>query len=175
MVSGFGGVRMKRSRFRYWGIVGAGASTAALCLAGFSSAAQAAPAQGVGGVPPPGGGVSATPVSTTPHLKATADNPVEQIRQLVQCGGTMYAVGTFSAILKGSTTYTRENVVSFSATSPYTVTSLDPNVNGVVNSIAFNGTNCSDAYLGGQFSTVNGTSAKNIAEVSTSGTGALVS
>ena len=175
MVSGFGGVRMKRSRFRYWGIVGAGASTAALCLAGFSSAAQAAPAQGVGGVPPPGGGVSATPVSTTPHLKATADNPVEQIRQLVQCGGTMYAVGTFSAILKGSTTYTRENVVSFSATSPYTVTSWDPNVNGVVNSIAFNGTNCSDAYLGGQFSTVNGTSAKNIAEVSTSGTGALVS
>ena len=50
----------------------------ALCLAGFSSAAQAAPAQGVGGVPPPGGGVSATPVSTTPHLKATADNPVEE-------------------------------------------------------------------------------------------------
>jgi hypothetical protein len=45
----------------------------------------------------------------------------------------------------------------------------------VVNSIAFNGSNCADAYIGGQFSTVNGTSAKNIAEVSTSGTGALVS
>jgi hypothetical protein len=87
----------------------------------------------------------------------------------------MYGVGTFTDILKGSTTYPRENVFSFKDTSPYTVTSWAPNVNGVVNSIAFNGSNCADAYLGGQFTTVNGSSAKNVAEVSTSGTGTLVS
>ena len=54
---------------------------------------QAASAQGVGGVSPPAGVVSATPVTDTPHLKTTDDNPTQQIRQLVQCGGTMYAVG----------------------------------------------------------------------------------
>jgi len=81
-------------------------------------AATAAQAQGTGGELPPTGVVSAVPASTTPHLKATDDNPVEQIRQLVQCGGTMYAVGTFTSILKGSTTYTRDNIFSFSATAP---------------------------------------------------------
>lgn len=159
---------------RYWRLAGLAAGLAALGLAGLAGPAPAALAQGSGGVQPPPGGVSPVPAASTPHFKATADNPVEQIRQLVQCGGTMYAVGTFSAILKGSTTYTRENVFSFSATSPYTVTSWDPNVNGVVNTIAFNGSNCSDAYIGGQFSSVNGVSAKNVAEVSTSGSGALV-
>ena len=49
----------------------------------------------------------------------------------------------------------------------------DPNVNGTVNTIAFNGGNCSTAYIGGQFTTVGGAAAKNIAAVDTT-TGALV-
>ena len=53
------------------------------------------------GEQPPSGVVSATPASNTPHLKATDDNPTEQIRQLVQCGNTMYAVGSFSTIIRG--------------------------------------------------------------------------
>jgi hypothetical protein len=76
-------------------------------------AATAAQAQGAGGELPPTGVVSAVPANNTPHLKATDDNPVEQIRQLVPCGGTMYAVGTFTSIIKGSTTYTRNNIFSF--------------------------------------------------------------
>ena len=64
--------------------------------------------------------------------------------------------------------------MSFSATAPYNVTTWAPNVNGIVNSIAFNGTNCADAYIGGKFTAVDGTKVANIAEVSTSGTGALV-
>jgi hypothetical protein len=64
--------------------------------------------------------------------------------------------------------------VSFGATAPYNVTTWAPNVNGIVNSIAFNGTNCADAYIGGKFTAVNGTKVGNLAEVSTSGTGALV-
>jgi hypothetical protein len=137
-----------------------------------------APAQaGTGGEPPPAGVVKSTPPTTLPHLPASTSQ-TEQIRQLVQCGDTMYAVGTFSSIRKGSTTYTRNNVFSFKATSPFTVTSWAPNVVGTygttsnpsntVNTIAFVNGNCANAYIGGHFSSVNGTAVKNIAEISTS-------
>jgi hypothetical protein len=125
--------------------------------------------------------VSSRPAANTPHFKATSDHPVEQIRQLVQCGGTMYAVGSFSQIVQGSTTYNRTDAVSFKAASPYTVTSWDPHIAGTapsssspVNTIAFNGGKCADAYIGGAFTSVNGTAVKNIAEVSTR-TGNVVS
>ena len=144
-----------------------GAVALVMTIGTASAQATVKPDAGVGGVQPPAGVVSPTPVTNTPHFKATQDNPTEQIRQLVECGGTMYAVGTFSAILKGSTTYPRENVFSFKETSPYTVTSWAPNVNGVVNSIAFNGGNCADAYIGGSFTSINGTTVKNIAEIDT--------
>jgi hypothetical protein len=131
---------------------------------------------GTGGQPPPPGVVSATPASGTPHLPATS-SPTQQVRQLVQCGGTMYAVGSFSSIKKGSSTFSRTDLVSFSASSPYTVTSWAPVVVGstntnesgaaAINSIAFNGGNCANAYIGGNFTKVNGTTVKNIAEIST--------
>ena len=69
--------------------------------------------------------VSATPASGTPHLKSSDNNPIQKVRQRVQCGNTMYAVGSFSEIVKGSTTYTREHF-SFQATKPYTVTNWAP-------------------------------------------------
>jgi hypothetical protein len=100
-----------------------------------------------------------------------------QVRQLVECGGKMYAVGTFTTIRRGSTTFTRNNVFSFSATAPYTVTSWAPNVVGpygttnsgsdVVNTIAFANGDCSHAYIGGKFTSVNGTVVNNIAEIDT--------
>jgi hypothetical protein len=111
------------------------------------------------------GPVSATPANT-PQLYGS-DNPVQQVRQLVQCGDTMYAVGTFNEIKKGSTTYARSNIFSFSATAPYNVTSWAPSVNGIVNTIAFSGGNCADAYIGGKFTSVNGTKVANIAEIDT--------
>jgi hypothetical protein len=40
----------------------------------------------------------------------------EQVRQIVPCGGTMYAVGKFTAIEKNGVTNS-VNVISFSATS----------------------------------------------------------
>jgi hypothetical protein len=120
----------------------------------------------------PTGPASLTPASGTPHLIDTGT--MEYVRQLVPCGGTMYAVGTFTQIGVGaSTVYNRNNVFSFSDTKPYTMTSFDPNVNGTVNSIAFNGTDCSHAYIGGKFTSVGGTAVKNIAEVDTT-TGAVV-
>ena len=115
------------------------------------------------------GPVSATPAAGTPQLAPSGT--VEQVRQLVQCAGTMYAVGTFTQIKQGSRTLALNNAFSFSATAPFQITSWNPNVNGTVNSIAFS-PDCSEAYLGGSFTSVNGTAVHNIAEVSTS-TGAV--
>jgi hypothetical protein len=85
----------------------------------------------------------------------------------------MYAVGSFTEISWNGTTYARNNAFSFSATAPYAVTSWNPDVNGEVDSIAFDGSNCSDAYIGGSFTSVNGTAVHDIAEVSTA-TGEVV-
>jgi hypothetical protein len=159
----------QRNSAQLWGKQGArcaliaGIAADACCLPATASAAPASPALA--------GTVSPTPAKGTPTLVDTGTT--EQIRQLVQCGGTMYAVGTFTEIKQGSTTYTRNNAFSFSATVPFTVTSWDPGVNGTVDTIAFNGSDCSTAYLGGHFSSVGGATAKNIAAVDTVA-GALV-
>jgi hypothetical protein len=118
------------------------------------------------------GPVSPRPASGTPQLAMTGDT-TEVVRQLVQCGGTMYAVGSFTRIEWHGTVYDRSNIFSFSATSPFTVSSWNPDVNGVVNSIAFNAGKCSAAYIGGRFTTVHGTRASDIAEISTS-TGGVI-
>jgi hypothetical protein len=140
-----------------------GATMAALCVPAAPALAQT-------------GRVSPTPAPGTPTLVATGTT--ETIRQVAACGGTMYAVGSFTSIsgFNGTSTQTfsRNNVFSFSKTAPYRVTSWNPNVNGTVNTIAFNNGNCATAYIGGQFTTVGGAAAKNIAAVSTS-TGGLVS
>ncbi len=114
------------------------------------------------------------PAMGTPHFPATTPT-TEQVRQLVQCGNTMYAVGTFSVVEQGGTTFTRNNAFSFQATAPFTITSWNPNVNGSVDSIAFNSGHCADAYIGGSFTKVRGRTATRIAEVSTAGAGGLVS
>jgi hypothetical protein len=154
---------------RYLLVVWAGAAL----IAASGGATEIATATGAGGLQPPGTGVRPKPVTGTPHFSPTKSKPVEQVRQLVQCGGTMYAVGSFSQILQGRATHTRHNVFSFSATSPFKVTSWAPNVNGTVNSIAFRHGQCSHAYIGGSFTSVNGRKAKNIAEINTR-TGGLV-
>ncbi len=140
----------------------AASTVGALCL-------PAAPASAATGP------VSPTPVAGTPTLVATGTT--EEIRQIADCGGTMYAVGTFTQISgwNGSSTqtFTRNHIFSFSDNGTFTVNPWDPNVNGTVNTIAFNGSDCSTAYIGGQFTTVGGATAKNIAAVDTT-TGALV-
>jgi hypothetical protein len=148
-------------RFGRW-LTFNGAGVAAVLVVGATGLAPAGAATGP---------VSATPAAGTPQLALTGTT--EQIRQLADCGGTMYAVGTFTLISQGTTTFTRNNVFSFSDTAPYTVTSWNPNVNGTVNSIAFNGGNCADAYIGGTFTSIGGTAVKNLAEINTT-TGAVV-
>src|SRR5216683_963064 len=119
---------------------------------------------------PPAGVVSPTPAAGTPQL--APNGTTEQVRQLVQCGGIIYAVGSFTKIQKGSTVYARNNAFRFSATAPFTVTSWNPNVNGKVNSVALS-PDCSVAYLGGLFTSANGTAVHNIAAVNAT-TGAVI-
>jgi len=155
----------QRDHARPWAGLGAcsaliaGVVVSAMCVAALPALAQT-------------GKVSPNPEVGTPTLVDTGTT--ETIRQLADCGGTMYAVGTFTQISGSNGTFSRSNVFSFSETAPFAVTSWNPNVNGTVNTIAFSGGNCSTAYIGGQFTTVGGATAKNIAAVSTA-TGGLVS
>jgi hypothetical protein len=136
----------------------------ALCLPAAPALAQTGP-------------VSPTPVAGTPVLAPTG-TITETIRQVADCGGFMYAVGSFTQISgwNGTSiqTVTRNNIFKFQETAPFTVSSWAPNVNGEVNTIAFSGGNCSDAYIGGQFTSVNGTTVANVAEIDTA-TGNVVS
>lgn len=154
---------MLRHRRRSAAVAVAGAATVIVFGAGLAGPAGTVALAATGPV-------SSTPAKGTPELANTG--ATQTVRQLAQCGNTMYAVGAFSKIKRYSTSYTRHNIFSFSAASPYKVKSWNPDVNGVVNSITFN-SNCSDAYIGGKFTSVGGTAAKNIAEISTS-TGAVV-
>ncbi len=135
----------------------AGVAAGAMLLGFSSSAAAATPTVGT------------VPSTNTPFL--LSNTPNQTVRRLVPCGGSMYAVGTISAIGQGSNTYTRNNAFSFSQTTGQ-VSNWNPNVNGPVNDIAFS-PDCSIAYLGGKFTSAGGQSATNLAAVDTN-TGALI-
>jgi hypothetical protein len=143
----------RRRRLAAAGALSAGIVVTALCLPSAPASAATGP-------------VSPTPVSGTPVL--VPNGTTETIRQVADCGGTMYAVGSFTSIKGSNGSFTRNNAFSFSdsATNSFAVTPWAPNVNGEVNSIAFNST-CTDAYIGGQFTSVNGTTVANIAEIDT--------
>jgi hypothetical protein len=144
---------------------------AALLSSGFVLAASGIAAPTVLADPGPLGPVAAIPAQGTPSLGPSGTT--EQIRQLTACGGTMYAVGSFTEISQNGVTYPVSNVISFSETAPYTLNSWAPAVNGTVNTIGFASGNCADAYIGGNFSSVGGVPAKDIAEIDTT-TGQLV-
>lgn len=116
-----------------------------------------------------GGPVATTPASYTPWLPKTVLG--QYVQQLVPCGDTMYAVGKISTVQQGSTTYTRANAFSFSA-STGAMRAWAPQVVGTVNSVALS-PDCSTAYLGGVFTSVNGVTVKNLVAVNTS-TGAVL-
>src|SRR5664279_32541 len=131
----------------------------ALLIAAASGGVLALAATGAAGAA--GGTVSTTPASFTPWLLKNVPN--QRVEQLVQCGNTVFAVGTISQVGQGKNTYLRNNTLSFSATTGL-VTSWSPNINGPVRSVALS-PDCLTAYLGGSFTTVNGVAAKNIVAV----------
>jgi hypothetical protein len=151
------------SKWRLCGGLGAFAGAVALGITGLMAlpATAASPSQA--------GTVSATPVTGTPQLTPGTS---QKVYQLVQCGGTIYGVGNVTSLTQGGHTYAVHDVFSFGATAPYAMTSWAPDVDGMVDTIAFAEGNCGQAYIGGKFSSVNGTSVGNIAAVSTA-TGAV--
>jgi hypothetical protein len=157
---------MLRSRQIAGPLSGIAAGVLAVTVAGAVAPAVA------GAAVAPAGPASSTPASGTPELSPRPDGHTEQIRQLVQCGDMMYAVGKFARISENGRIYVRHNAFSFLAAAPYTVSSWKPGANGEVNSIAFKGSNCSSAYLGGSFTRVHKRRARNIVKVKTS-TGAV--
>jgi hypothetical protein len=110
--------------------------------------------------------VSSTPAPTPQLGTSGTDGTVEQVRQIIQCGTTMYAVGRFTQVKDAGSTalIARNNAFAFSATAPYRVTAWNPNVVGAVETAAC-GTDGS-ILLGGAFSRVGGVSNKNMAKVS---------
>jgi hypothetical protein len=126
------------------------AATIGLAAGLFSAAAPAAAT------------VGSAAASWTPSITSTNST----VRQLVQCGSTVYAVGSFSTVAQGGTSYPRNNAFSFSATTG-ALTGWNPNPNGVVNSVALSG-DCATAYLGGAFSAIGSTKVADLAAVSTS-------
>jgi hypothetical protein len=143
-------------------VIAAGIAPATALPAARSRAGAAAVAQN--------GRVSPVPVTGTPALVHTGSSSFQSIGQLVECNnGTtdlMYAVGNFTEIRQNGTIYKRDNIFSFSASPPYTVTSWDPSTNGPVESITLT-SNCAHAYIGGKFSEVDGSAAAHIADIRT--------
>src|SRR5215472_15216399 len=168
-----GGIMRGFRRWPLYGISAVAACTVAMAITGPGSSALAAGSStAANAVTVTAGPVSPTPASGTPHLVPTGSQD-QIIRQLVQCGNTMYAVGRFTQVTSHGSTITRNNIFSFNAANPFSVTAWNPDVNGEVNSIALSG-DCTKAYIGGQFTSVGGTAANNIAEIDTT-TGAVVS
>jgi hypothetical protein len=172
-------MRWPGRRRRLWSGAASGAAALALAaaaagLAGVASSSSAAlvHADFIHGEQPVGA-VSPHPAAGTPELPRGTSRASDEIKHMVQCGGTMYAVGEFTQVISHGTTLTRDNVFSFSATTPFTVKSWAPEVNGTVNSIALT-SNCGQAFIGGSFTKVDGTTADNIADIRTSN-GTLVS
>src|SRR5262249_41474327 len=149
------------------GMIGCALAAGTTILTSAASAGVTAPSAPQSAV---AGRVSPNPAQGTPQLAPIGST--EQVRQIAECDGIMYAVGMFTAIEQGGKTYSRHNAFSFSATAPYRITPWNPGVNGEVNSIALT-PDCSHAWLGGSFTKVAGTSARNIAKVSTA-TGSVV-
>jgi|1186.fasta_scaffold20112_2 hypothetical protein len=111
--------------------------------------------------------ISATPGAAPQLGTSGTDGTIEQIRQIVPCGTTMYAVGTFTQVKNPNSTavITRNNAFAFAPNvkGVYQVTAWDPNVNGTVNSAA-----CApdgQIILAGNFTQVGTTAVRNLAKV----------
>jgi hypothetical protein len=110
--------------------------------------------------------VSSTAAGTPQLATPGNDKSIEQVRQVTQCGNTIYAVGLFSAVknARSTTALQRHNAFAFSAAAPYRVTGWNPNVDGEVDTVA-----CAPdgkILLGGKFTSAGGAAAKNLARVS---------
>lgn len=134
-----------------------------------SAADAAAPPSGLPGL------VSVTPATYTPNM-VRGEFPADLTTQIwgyVPMAGVMYACGDFAEVQStdNQTTYVRNNLFAF---DPYTgaVNAFDPDVDGPVYTCAASPDGHS-IYIGGDFTTVHGSPAHNVARIDAS-TGKLI-
>ncbi len=123
-------------------------------------------------VPAHPGVVSANPANFTPNVidDAAVSNAAVYALSQSPTGSTIFAGGTFRTVRRAdsASNITRFNLMSFDATTG-ALTSLAPNFNAAVWAIEASG---NSLYVGGDFSTVNGTTRRAIAKINAT-TGAL--
>jgi hypothetical protein len=109
--------------------------------------------------------VSSTPAAVPRLATSGTDGSVEQVRQLTVCNGVMYAVGIFTWVENGNSTIpvARNNAFAFSATAPYLVNAWNPNVNGLVDTVACDPDG--SVLIGGQFTSAGGAANRNLAKL----------
>src|SRR6266571_2966494 len=101
--------------------------------------------------------VSAVPASGTPQL--APNGTVEQVRQIVQCGSRMYAVGSFTRISQGGTVFTRlhgrraTNIVKVNTTTGAVRRRFARHAGRTVETIVVHGRH---VLTGGFFKSING-------------------
>jgi len=118
---------------------------------------------------PHSGVVSPDPANFTPNV---TDDVVGKsaVYALAEAGGTIYAGGKFQRVTNasGTASYTRSNLMSFSASSG-ALTSFAPSVNGNVWAVEPSG---GWLYIGGEFTSVNGVARRGVAKINAT-TGAV--
>lgn len=108
--------------------------------------------------------VSEDPVNVTPNLLPDFQVVHPAVYALEQSGPMMYAGGQFHSLENASrtTSYTRNNLVAFNATTGAVSTTFLPNVDGAVWAVRAAG---SSIYIGGSFTTVDGASRRGVAKL----------
>src|SRR5215207_416139 len=108
--------------------------------------------------------VSANPANFTPNVQDDAVVANAAVYALSQSGSTMYAGGTFRTVRNAARTitYTRFNLMAFSATTGAMSTTFVPNVNAPVWGLASAG---SALYVAGEFTSINGVARRGIAKI----------
>ena len=144
---------MQRSSAQLWGKQGArgaliaGIAAVACCLPAPASGRPRQPSAG-------GGGVAARPSTARPRWWTPA--PPSRSASWWTAAGPCTRWARSPRSSHGSTTYSQEQRVQLQRDRPVRGHLVGPEVNGTVDTIAFDASNCSTAYLGGHFTSVGG-------------------
>jgi hypothetical protein len=114
--------------------------------------------------------VSANPANFTPNIQDDGTVANAAVHAVAQAGDTMFAGGAFRTVTNSSrtVTYTRFNLVAFSATTG-AVDPMVPQFDGTVWALAASG---SSIYVGGSFTHVNGVARRGLVKLNAA-TGAV--
>lgn len=133
-----------------------------LTAAGLVAASIVAPSPTIASMAHPGV-VSPDPANYTPNVM---DDGVGKsaLFALAQSAGTLFAGGNFQRVTDaaGTTSYSRSNIMGFSATTGAMSTTFAPDVAGQVWAIEPSG---ASLYIGGTFTTVNGVTRRGVAKI----------